>query len=171
MIDQLELGQLDPLLSHIARLWAEPEDTRSRPYSSDAPFDAAARAERYRTGWAKSPAEPGWSRTWGLVDGNMIFGHLDLKGGQLVAELHRVTLGIGLERDSTSRGNGTAMMKVAIAWARENRLAWIDLGVFSGNARAIGLYRKLGFVEVGVTRDRFRIDGVSVDDISMTLAL
>jgi RimJ/RimL family protein N-acetyltransferase len=165
------LEDLDPLLSHIARLWAEPEDTRSRPFSSDVPFDAAARAERYRTGWAKPLTEPGWSRTWGLLDGNIVFGHLDLKGGQLASDLHRATLGIGLERDATGKGHGSAMMLAAIAWARDNRLAWIDLGVFSGNARARHLYRKLGFVEVGTVRDRFRVDGASIDDVSMTLAL
>ncbi len=63
------------------------------------------------------------------------------------------------------------MCEVAIGWARNSGLAWIDLGVFRPNLRAQALYRKLGFVELGVTRDRFRLDGESIDDISMTLAL
>jgi len=62
------------------------------------------------------------------------------------------------------------MCEIAIAWARDHGLAWIDLGVFAPNTRAQALDRKRGFVEVGVVRDRFRLDGESVTDISMTLA-
>jgi hypothetical protein len=29
----------------------------------------------------------------------------------------------------------------------------------------------MGFVEIGTTRDQFRVDGVSIDDVTMTLAL
>ena len=57
-------------------------------------------------------------------------------------------------------------------WCRDaTDLAWIDLGVFAHNEAARALYRKVGFVELGTTRDRFRVDGTSIDDIHMTLAL
>lgn len=54
---------------------------------------------------------------------------------------------------------------------RERELAWMDLGEFAHNAPARALYAKLGFVEVGTTRDRFRIDGQEIEDIAMTRAL
>jgi RimJ/RimL family protein N-acetyltransferase len=47
----------------------------------------------------------------------------------------------------------------------------MDLGVFADNTAARVLYGKLGFVEIGMWRDRFRVDGMQIDDIQMTLAL
>jgi RimJ/RimL family protein N-acetyltransferase len=43
--------------------------------------------------------------------------------------------------------------------------------VFAHNHRARALYAAAGFIEVGTTRDRFRVDGVAIDDVAMTLAL
>jgi RimJ/RimL family protein N-acetyltransferase len=43
--------------------------------------------------------------------------------------------------------------------------------VFAGNARARKLYQRMGFIETGWVRDCFRIDGVTIDDISMVLDL
>jgi RimJ/RimL family protein N-acetyltransferase len=63
-------------------------------------------------------------------------------------------------------------METAIAWARgEARLSYIDLGVFVGNDRARRLYERMGFVEQWIRRDAFRVEGVVIDDIQMTLAL
>ncbi len=50
-------------------------------------------------------------------------------------------------------------------------LEWIDLKVFAHNTPARSLYRELGFVDIGVVRDRFRIGGQSIDDVIMTLDL
>lgn len=62
-------------------------------------------------------------------------------------------------------------MTEAITWARAEGLRWLDLGVFADNAPARALYRQLGFVEVGTVPDAFRIDGRSVEDVSMVLDL
>ena len=47
------------------------------------------------------------------------------------------------------RGVGTALVLAAADWARERGLHKLSLGVFPTNDAAIGLYRKLGFVEEG----------------------
>ena len=63
-------------------------------------------------------------------------------------------------------------MVASLEWAREQQsLAWVDLGVFGGNTPAQALYKQLGFVETGVTHDRFRIDGTSINDVRMSLRL
>jgi ribosomal protein S18 acetylase RimI-like enzyme len=80
-------------------------------------------------------------------------------------------LGMGVERGARGNGLGRALLAAAIAWARTAELAWLDLGVFAHNERARALYRTVGFVEVGTTRDRFRVDGVVIDDVAMVLAL
>lgn len=166
--------ELAALCAHLARHATESGsdgDVIFRPRSAGEPLDEAAVLERTRTAWRRALDEPDWLRTWGLVDGDRIVGHAGLGGGRIPAELHRATLGMGLERGARGRGDGKRLLASAIAWARERGLAWIDLGVFAHNARARALYRGLGFVEVGTTRDRFRVDGVQIDDVAMVLQL
>jgi putative acetyltransferase len=106
-----------------------------------------------------------------VVIGREIVGHLDLHGGRLASEFHRAMLGMGVERGSRGKGHGRALLAAAIEWARDAELAWLDLGVFAHNHRARALYAAAGFVEVGITRDRFRVDDVAIDDVAMALAL
>ena len=167
----MSVEDVDGMLSHVERLWSEREEVPSRPFAHGTPLDRGPREDRLRTMWPKPITEIGWMRTWGLIVDSAIVGHIDLKGGGFASDLHRATLGIGIEAGYRDRGRGREMCEAVIRWAREHQLAWIDLGVFGPNKRAQTLYRKLGFVEVGMTRDRFRLDGESIDDISMTLAL
>jgi RimJ/RimL family protein N-acetyltransferase len=174
MIVQLDEADLPALVAHIARHSAESGrggDLIFRPRSSDAPIDDLATIERHKIGWAQPLDEPYWLRTWGAVVGREIVGHLDLHGGRLPSEFHRAMLGMGVERGSRGQGLGRALLAAAIAWARNAELAWLDLGVFAHNVRARALYAAVGFVEVGVTRDRFRVDGMMIDDVAMVLAL
>ena len=97
---------------------------------------------------------------------------MDLKGDALAAGLHRSELGIGIERSYRGRGLGRQLMQVAIDFALgAATLDWLDLKVFAHNTPARALYRSLGFEEIGTVIDRFRIGGVSVDDVLMTLAV
>jgi RimJ/RimL family protein N-acetyltransferase len=174
MIEQLDDEHLPALVAHIARHSRESGsggDPIFRPRSPDAPIDELSTIERHRSGWARPLDEPLWLRTWGVVEDGEIRGHLDLHGGRLPAEFHRAMLGMGVERPWRGRGHGRALLAAAIAWGRRAELAWIDLGVFAYNQRARALYASIGFVEVGITRDRFRVDGVTIDDVAMVLAL
>ena len=113
----------------------------------------------------------GWQR-WFLAfaDDGEIVGHVNLKGAGLKSALHRCELGIGIERPYRGRGLGKRLMAAAIDFALGSQtLAWIDLGVFAHNVAARALYRQLGFVEVGILADRFRVEGTSIDDVVMTL--
>lgn len=174
MIVLLDDDDLPQLVAHIARHSAESGrdgDLIFRPRSSDAPIDEVATIERHRVGWAQPLDEPHWLRTWGVVIDHEIRGHVDLHGGRLPSEFHRAMLGMGVERPWRQRGHGRALLHTAIAWARKAELAWLDLGVFAHNRRARALYAAVGFVEVGTTRDRFRVDGMAIDDVAMALAL
>ena len=174
MIVQLADVDLPALVAHIARHSAESGrdgDLIFRPRSSDAPIDELATIERHQVGWAQPLDEPFWLRTWGAVIDGEIRGHIDLHGGRLPSEFHRAMLGMGVERGARGRGVGRALLATVIAWARNAELAWLDLGVFAHNQRARALYAAVGFVEVGVTRDRFRVDGLVIDDVAMVLAL
>lgn len=112
-----------------------------------------------------------WQRWFGMfnADGRLI-GHVDLKGPSLAAGRHRCMLGIGLERPYRRLGLGRELMQTAIDFARQApQIDWIDLHVFGHNHPARRLYESFGFQEVGRITDRFRIDGESIDDLTMTL--
>jgi ribosomal protein S18 acetylase RimI-like enzyme len=174
VIRLLGTSDLRELLAHLRRAALESGrdgDVVFRPRSVHEPFDEKAARERHRAAWSRAVGEPLWARTWGLVLDGAILGHVDLHGGLLASEQHRATVGLGIERGARGRGWGRALMETMIAFARLHGFAWIDLGVFAENAPARALYAKLGFVELGTWRDRFRVDGHVVDDIQMTLAL
>lgn len=142
------------------------------PYGKDETVDRAVLLERTAQRWRTPLGEPGWRRAWGWVRDDRIVGHAELVGGHLLSELHRAHLGMGIEKAFRGQGGGRALLTTLVDWARaEPALSWIDLGVFAGNERARSLYCAFGFVEVARTRDRFRVDGVSIEDISMSLAL
>jgi ribosomal protein S18 acetylase RimI-like enzyme len=119
----------------------------------------------------KPTSDPGWQRWFLAVEEEAgIVGHVDLKGGSIRSALHRCVLGVGIEKPWRGQGLGERLMNTAIDFARSIPLIdWVDLGVFSGNERAKGLYDRLGFQEVGRREDAFRIGEVSVTDILMAL--
>jgi len=63
---------------------------------------------------------------------------------------HRATLHIAVDREWRERGVGTALLQTAIDWATAHPvIEQLCLAVFATNVRAIGLYRKFGFVDEG----------------------
>lgn len=113
----------------------------------------------------------GWHRCWVALDTETdeFVGHVDLKGSQLKTAMHRCDLGMGLEQAYRGCGLGSRLIDAAIAFAMGHPLLhWIDLDTFADNAPARALYKKKGFTEVGVRKDRFRINGVSTGHPSMT---
>jgi RimJ/RimL family protein N-acetyltransferase len=99
-------------------------------------------------------------------------------GLALVAEAdgHPIgTVQIGLERNVVSShvgtlsivvadgwrdvGIGSALVRAAQAWARQQGLLKVALAVFPDNERAIAVYERAGFVREGLRRKQFRGDG------------
>lgn len=113
---------------------------------------------------------PNWVRVFIVQVENHIVGHLDLRGAHLESSVHRCRLGMGLDKDYRGEGLGSMLMNEAIKWLKaETAIDWIDLYTFSHNHAAIKLYKKFGFEEVGSITDRFRVDGISINDLQMTL--
>jgi ribosomal protein S18 acetylase RimI-like enzyme len=78
-------------------------------------------------------------------------------------------LGIGLVPEWRGRGVGRRLMEHALEAARAFPLARVELWVRADNARAIALYRQIGFEEEGRRRRTLLVDGVYYDDIMMAL--
>jgi len=83
-------------------------------------------------------------------------GFVAVADGELVGQIHVMKsrhgygeIGMMVAKDWRGKGVGTALMEAAIAWARAEGLHKLSLDVFPHNEAALGLYRKLGFVEEG----------------------
>lgn len=115
-----------------------------------------------------------WRRFWLAFDAGTgaVAGHVDLQSWSEPHMYHRVLLGMGVHRAHRRRGLGRRLLRMAFDWAAtETQAEWIDLCVLAGNAAARSLYASVGFEETGQFRDKFRIDGESVDEIRMTKAI
>lgn len=99
------------------------------------------------------------------ADGQLV-GLCDVDGGQrLVRSQHRAELGISVLAAWCDRGLGTMMMRVLIDWARKHDdIHVLRLGVFANNARAIAVYRKVGFEAEGVRRWSVRFENEQYGD-------
>ena len=88
--------------------------------------------------------------------------------GGVLRRRHVMTLGIAVLPEAQGRGVGRALMQALCDWAdRWGQVLRIELTVFIDNARAIALYRQLGFVEEGRHRGYALRDGVYADVLSM----
>lgn len=68
-------------------------------------------------------------------------------------------------------GVGSAIMEMLIELAKEASLKNVELGVYADNERAIALYKRFGFEEIGRHRGRMCVDGEYYDEILMDLHL
>lgn len=107
-----------------------------------------------------------------IAESEGVIGVLTCRGGLLAADQHTSELGIYVAKDARDQGVGNALMRHAVTWARESPIVErVELEVFAGNARAIHLYEKHGFVREGVKQRRYYRHGVAIDMVIMALIL
>lgn len=111
---------------------------------------------------------PGKINLLAEADGRII-GTVGFECGPYRRVAHLGVLGIAIVEDWRGQGVGTALMESLLQWAAENpAIEKVCLDVFATNQTAIGLYRKLGFVELGLKpRDVKRGPDDYVDVLSM----
>lgn len=86
----------------------------------------------------------------------------------LKKEMHRCILGIGLRKKFWNLGLGTEMIKYVEENAKNLGFEQLELDVFSTNERALHVYKKLGFVETGITPHGYKLStGNYADKIYM----
>ncbi|MDE2236110.1 MAG: GNAT family N-acetyltransferase [Gammaproteobacteria bacterium] len=102
--------------------------------------------------------------------GQDIAGHVLLEPMLLAANAHVCDLTIVVYPPWQGRGLGKQLLTYAIAWARSNpHVEKIELKVRASNARALALYRSLGFQEEGRLRKRVKERNGYLADIAMAL--
>lgn len=85
---------------------------------------------------------------------------------------HRASVGISVLRDHWGKGIGTALMNACMELARTAGYEQMELEVVDNNARAVTLYRRLGFACVGQIPRAIRYrDGHYADLAVMVRAL
>lgn len=84
---------------------------------------------------------------------------------------HVGDLGISIHKDFRELGLGTEMMRVLIDQSRKMGLKLIQLSAYSDNVRAIHVYKKIGFKEVGRIPKAFFKWEKYFDEIIMTIEL
>jgi len=142
------------------------------PYDLDSPWNKTEAEKSIARAWATPINESGWRKDWGVFLEEKMLGNLDLRGSSLFTGNHRAHLGIGIELEAQNQGFGKKLLQISLDWARaQTTLEWIDLFVFSNNVRAIKMYEAFGFQRVGYVADKFRVNGLSIDDMTMTLKL
>lgn len=63
--------------------------------------------------------------------------------------MHRGAVAVTVSKSQWGKGIGSCMLEHLLAYARQLGLEILELEVREDNAAAIGLYRKMGFVEIG----------------------
>lgn len=92
------------------------------------------------------------------ADGDPI-GTVQISLDRNVVSSHVGTLSIVVADGWRDVGIGSAMVRAALAWARDEGLLKVALAVFPDNDRAIAVYEQAGFVREGLRRKQFRAEG------------
>jgi len=79
--------------------------------------------------------------------------------------------GLAVAEEARGKGIGRALLRAAVADARERGFRRITLRVLGHNAPARALYESEGFVVEGVQPEEFFLDGAYADDVMMGQSL
>jgi RimJ/RimL family protein N-acetyltransferase len=100
-------------------------------------------------------------------DGDRIVGRLSLSRDPHPASRHVADLGLMVAASHRRQGVGTALLRQAVAWAKEARIRKLELHVFPWNEPALGLYEAFGFEREGYRKRQYERGGELVDAVLM----
>jgi RimJ/RimL family protein N-acetyltransferase len=105
------------------------------------------------------------------LDNEQIIARAELDGYYPARIRHRAVLSISVRKDYWNQGIGTEMMKRIVEQAKKMKIGVIELEVISDNARGINLYHKMGFVDIGIYKKYFYLNGMYKDAVVMQKVL
>jgi len=80
---------------------------------------------------------------------------------------HCMNLAIAILQEYTGKGYGTKLMNTIEEYAINNGITRLELEVAKTNKVAISLYQKAGFVDEGIKRNAFLVNGKYEDELLM----
>jgi RimJ/RimL family protein N-acetyltransferase len=104
-----------------------------------------------------------------VLEGDRVVGWCDVTPVQRPTMRHGGVLGMGLLPDWRGRGLGERLIRQTLQAARAFGFSRVELTVRDDNARALALYRKVGFETEGRKRRALLVDGVFSDLVVMGL--
>lgn len=156
-----------PILQYLLELTSEPAVPILTTHEQ-----ARSWTEAYESEFIRQHREARNSILLLALAGERIVGTLDMSGGDRPETAHSTTLGMSVAQDWRDRGVGRALLTRALGWARETgSVSRVELEVFPHNARAIHLYKRMGFRVEGRRRQAYVKDGVALDSVVMGLLL
>ncbi len=129
---------------------------RARDVADVASLDEAARMDEdhLRTELGRA-----WARTWVAREKDDVIGYI--LTWHVADELH--VMNVATRADRRRRGVGSALMREAIAYARDKQVKHVLLEVRRSNSAAIALYRVFGFFAMGVRAKYYPDDEDAVE--------
>lgn len=139
------------------RAWSPVSDITPRPDRDAGFFGQWSRPEDYLV----------------AIHGHRLVGYLRLEQPIPVPSAAHVrqVRGLAVDEGVRGRGIGSALMEAAFAESRAQGASRITLRVLAPNTDARRLYKRMGFVEEGILRGEFIIDGSPVDDVLLARSL
>lgn len=101
-----------------------------------------------------------------------IVGNLNFSGGPRQRTAHVGEFGLSVLKEYWRNGIGEELIKYLIDWSKASKIIRkINLRVRTDNTRGIKLYKKLGFLEEGIIKRDFLINGEFYDSLVMGLII
>lgn len=101
------------------------------------------------------------------LEDEQIIARAELEGYYAARIRHRAKFSISVKKEYWNRGIGTEMINRIIEQAKKMKIRVIELEVISDNERGIHLYHKMGFVDIGIYKDYFNVNGLHKDAVLM----
>lgn len=100
-----------------------------------------------------------------------LVGYVEVTGGEFRRNHTTGYIVIGVLAAASGKGLGTGLLEEAKRWAAAHGLHRLELTVMAHNYRAIGLYKRMGFVVEGRRSECLFVDGQFVDELYMAMLL
>ena len=101
------------------------------------------------------------------LDNEQIIARAELAGYYAARIRHRAEFSISVKKEYWNQGIGTEMIEKIFEQAKHMKIRIIELEAITDNARAIALYHKMGFVDIGIYKDYFYVNGIYKDAVIM----
>ena len=101
------------------------------------------------------------------LENERIIARAELEGYYPARIRHRAKFSISVRKEYWNQGIGTEMLKRIIEQAKKMKISVIELEVISDNVRGIHLYHKMGFVDIGIYKKFFYVNGMFKDAVVM----